>query len=452
MAIEVQLTQKLSQQLLITAQLKQALKILSLNNLDLVSEIQQQLNENPVLEIAGEQSKILEKEPKSDESETEIVWFDSGAGTNPDSRDWYENIAEEQSLNLKEHLSEQICIQDLTKLDKKIFECVINNISDNGYLTIEPVLIARLLDCPVSAVEKIYTLVKTLEPAGIGAADLQECLLIQLDRLGFDTKSLEYRIVKNCLTKFANRSFRAIQEELNCTKEQILTASKTIKNLSPHPLHFIAAENAQTLIPDVKLVEDNGKWKVRINEENLPNLAISEYYLFLINNNLYQSATEKKFLSKKFKEAGWFLQAIYQRNDTMRKVAEEILNIQKDFLLTGLSNLQPLVLREIATRLDIHESTVSRAVNDKYIETPQGIFPLKAFFSSKIKNSKTGVSANSIKTKLEAIIERENPSKPYSDQKIVEIFASDGLTVARRTIAKYRKELKIPSARMRKKI
>ena len=136
----------------------------------------------------------------------------------------------------------------------------------------------------------------------------------------------------------------------------------------------------------------------------------------------------------------------------MRKVAEEILNVQKDFLLTGLSNLKPLVLKEIATRLDIHESTVSRAVNDKYIETPQGIFPLKAFFSSKIKNSASGVSANSIKTKLGVIIDAENPAKPYSDQKIVEIFTSDGLTVARRTIAKYRKELKIPSARMRKKI
>lgn len=444
--MHLELTQKTSQQLLMTLQLKQAIKILSMGVQELSEEIQNQLNDNPVLEIPEEKERVVEVDPKSIFEDTNI-WFDDGE--DDEEKDLF-NFLSSEIISLDEQLREQLNFNDLSGEQERIFTALLSNINESGFLICGTLEIAYQLQCKETEVVEVLNLIHSLEPAGIAARSLSECLCLQLNTLGCKN-IFAYQIAENYLELLAKRKYRTMAEALSCSVSEVQEAIKIIQHLKPAPLYGSNLETAKILVPDLRIIQSGNNWQVLLNDDNLPDLAISEHYLYLINNNIYDSKAEQQFLSKKFKEAGWFLQAIFQRNATMKKVAECIFHLQDKFLKYGSSHLKPLTLREVAELAGVHESTVSRAVNEKYIETPRGIYPLKFFFTSKAKNN-SNASAVQVKHSIKTLIAAENASEPLSDQEICEKLRETSLRIARRTVAKYREALKIPSARMRKKL
>ncbi len=450
MSINLQLIQKTSQQLLMSLQLRQAIQLLSLNNLELQNEIQTQLNENPLLELQEEQP--AKKESTLEQKETDFIWTDfntSGSSDEQDSEPGYLGVLLNQELDLTSEILEQINFTELELEEREALLALVNNLDDNGYLNVSLIEVASQVGCSIYTLEKMLDLLKSLEPVGIAAWDLRECLLIQLER-NHQNEWLAFQIVSESLQLLAEKKYQQIATQFSVEISAVLHATKLIQSLEPHPLQQISKSTAKFIIPDVKLIRANNQWLVQINEENLPNIAISDYYLNLINNNLYQSKNEKNFLKKKYKEAGFFLQAIFQRNQTIKLVADCIVRHQVDFF-DGSANLKPLILKNIAKELDIHESTVSRAVADKFISTPKGIYPLRYFFSQKSSTKTDAVSAQEVQNKIKVLVKSESQLDPISDAGLAAKLAEQGIKIARRTVAKYREELGIPSTVIRKK-
>ena len=475
--MQLQLRQelRLSQQLIMTPQLQMAIKLLQLNQLELVDKISQELEENPTLEEVqeglgdektGEQaeadtveSSVTKEVSVEEKISDDIDWSNyleeySSPGrvhfeTEQKSAPQYEAfIARKESLN--DHLLWQLLMSSPTKEEKHIGSIIIGNIDKDGYLKVPVEEIAGMCDCSVDDADDALFLMQTFDPAGVCARDLSECLLIQIKRLGLDSIII-VKIITDHLNNLGNKNYKAICRDLKIDLKELICTVKIIKNLEPKPGREFYEEEPQYIIPDIYVYKFEDEFVIMINDNGMPKLHINPYYKKAIRRGEEIQGKTKQYLQDKMHSAAWLIRSIHQRQNTIYKTMESILKFQSDFFEKGISFLKPMVLRDVAQDIDMHESTVSRVTTNKYVHTPQGIFELKYFFNSSIKRLFGGEMASiSVQEKIRKIVESENPKKPYSDDKIEKILKADGINIARRTISKYRGILGILSSNKRK--
>ncbi len=358
------------------------------------------------------------------------------------------------AASLSDHLLWQLAMQTEEESVKEIGGAIVGNLDDDGYLVASVEEIAAMGEWPVAEVEKALQHVQTFDPVGVAARDLQECLWLQIRHLGLEGTPSE-KIVTEHLRLLQNHQVPEIARKLGMPIEELKQHIEIIRNLDPKPGSRYNPSQSQYVIPDVYVVKVEDQYVAMLNEEGLPQLRISPVYRRLLDKSGQAGGEEagetRAYVKDKFRSALWLIKSVDQRQKTIHKVATSIINFQREFLDHGIEYLRPLVLRDVANDIGMHESTVSRVVNNKYMHTPQGVFEMKYFFHSGISSSYgESVSSVTIKQRIRKIIENEDPRKPLSDSKIVSILQKEGLMLARRTIAKYREELKIPTSNQRK--
>jgi RNA polymerase sigma-54 factor len=474
MAIQQRLHTKLVQKLILTPSLQQAIKLLPMSTIELVDLLNQEMVENPMLEEVpteelqpAEPSAAAEK-PEADEppaSEKTDSWDDSdyeyffGEYLDDNYRPHTPQEVKElppientlsTSTSLADHLMWQLSIQTDDDLLREIGSAVIGNLDDDGYLVASVDEIAAMGNWPVADVERALRLVQGFDPIGVAARDLQECLWLQLRHLGLEGTPTE-KIVTEHLRLLQNHQVPELARKLGLSVDDLKAHVEIIRHLDPKPGSRYNLTQSHYVIPDVYVVKIEDQYVAVLNEEGLPQLRISPVYRRLLEKGGNNSDETRAYVKDKFRSALWLIKSVEQRQKTIHKVAASIINFQKDFLDHGIEHLRPLVLRDVANDIGMHESTVSRVVTNKYMHTPQGVFEMKFFFHSGIASSYgESVSSVTIKQRIRKIIENEDARKPLSDSKIVSILQKEGLVLARRTIAKYREELKIPTSNQRK--
>jgi len=369
-----------------------------------------------------------------------------------DDREFYEK-APSNGRSLYEYLTEQLVFLKLDEKQRRIGEEIIGDINDDGYLTSSVSEIAFRLRMEEAEVEHVLRFVQSLEPLGVGARDLRECLIIQLRENGRED-GLVFRLVSEYFEQLSKRHWQEIAKSTGLSLKEIQDAADEIAHLEPKPGRLYSSSREDNyVVPDLIVEKVEGEYIVYVNDSNLPKLRLSRTYRQIARNRKNFSGEAKNFIYNKLNSANWLIQAIEQRKQTMLKVMRYIVDKQRDFFEHGISHLKPLTLREVSEAINMHESTISRVTNDKYCQTPRGVFQLKFFFSVGLA-SDTGedVSARGIKDKIAKMIESEDSSKPLTDQEIVARLKKDGLRIARRTVAKYRDQMGILPARMRKRV
>ena len=426
--------------------------LLQLNVEDLEKKIIKELEENPVLELVDINPKSdLENENKeTDDKDWEEMNDVDDEYIKPSlNKNNFDFISfQKQKNTFTENLIMQLEQLNLTKDDKIIAESLIWNINDEGYLLADLELIAERMEVEVSKVEKLLKIIQKFEPLGVGSRNLKECLNIQINK---KTKNiLSKEIIKNHFDDFSNKRFNKIQMKLNCSSEELNKAINIISSLNPKPGDG-SQNNSNFAIPDLIVDEIEGKLVVSLNDGNFPEIKISPVYqeMFFTKNNNEKKLD--KFLKDKIESANWLIQAIQKREITIMKVMNEIIKIQSDFFEGKIRSIKPLILKDIADKINMDISTVSRVTNGKYVQTPWGVYELKHFFSDKlINNYGEKVSTKNIKLLIEDIIKKEDKNNPLSDEIISKLVYEKGFTIARRTISKYREQLNIPIARLRR--
>src|SRR6476659_5514080 len=483
MAISQKLHTKLVQKLILTPSLQQAIKLLPMSTLELADLLNQEMVENPLLEEVpteelqpAEQQQAQEKAADQQPADKGDSWDDAdyeyffGDYLDDGYRSRTPSEVKElppientlsSAASLSDHLMWQLSLQSDTEKSKGIGEerlrdigaAIIGNLDDDGYLVASVEEIAAMGDWPVADVERALQHVQTFDPIGVAARDLQECLWLQIRHLGFEGTPTE-KIVTEHLRLLQNHQVPEIARKLGISLDDLKEHVEIIRNLDPKPGSRYNPSQSQYVIPDVYVVKVEDQYVAALNEEGLPQLRISPTYRRLLDKSAGTTEANKEtrdYVKDKFRSALWLIKSVDQRQKTIQKVANSIINFQREFLDHGIEYLRPLVLRDVANDIGMHESTVSRVVNNKYMHTPQGVFELKYFFHSGISSSYgDSVSSVTIKQRIRKIIENEDPRKPLSDSKIVSILQKEGLMLARRTIAKYREELKIPTSNQRK--
>ena len=426
--------------------------LLQLNIDDLEKKIIKELEENPVLELVdiNANSNLDNENKETDDKDWEEIndVYDDyiKPNSNKNNRDFIS--FQKQNNTFTENLIMQLEQLNLTKDDKIIAESLIWNINDEGYLLADLELIAERLEVEVLRVEKVLKIIQNFEPLGVGSRNLKECLEIQINK---KTKIiLSKEIINNHFDDFSNKRFNKIQIKLKCSLEQLNKAINIISSLNPKPGDG-AQNNSNFANPDLIVDEIEGKLVVSLNDGNFPEIKISPVYkeMFFAKNNNEKKLD--KFLKDKIESANWLIQAIQKREITIMKVMNEIIKMQTDFFEGKTRNIKPLILKDIADKIHMDISTVSRVTNGKYVQTPWGVYELKYFFSEKlINNYGEKVSTKNIKLMIEDIIKKEDKNNPLSDEIISKLVYEKGFTIARRTISKYREQLNIPIARLRK--
>jgi RNA polymerase sigma-54 factor len=472
MAIQQKLHTKLVQKLILTPSLQQAIKLLPMSTLELADLLNQEMVENPLLEeVPTEELQPAEqqqaKEAEQPAAEKADAWDDADYeyffGDYLDDGYRSRTPAEVKELppientlstaaSLADHLLWQLSLQTDDERLKEIGRAILGNLDDDGYLVASVEEIAAMGDWPVADVERALQHVQTFDPIGVAARDLQECLWLQIRHLGLEGTPTE-KIVTEHLRLLQNHQVPEIARKLGMTIDDLKEHIEIIRNLDPKPGSRYNPSQSQYVIPDVYVVKVEDQYVAALNEEGLPQLRISPVYRRLLDKTVggEQNDETRAYVKDKFRSALWLIKSVDQRQKTIHKVATSIINFQREFLDHGIEYLRPLVLRDVANDIGMHESTVSRVVNNKYMHTPQGVFELKYFFHSGISSSYgESVSSVTIKQRIRKIIDNEDPRKPLSDSKIVSILQKEGLMLARRTIAKYREELKIPTSNQRK--
>src|SRR4051812_34289872 len=475
MAIQQKLHTKLVQKLILTPSLQQAIKLLPMSTLELADLLNQEMVENPLLEeVPTEELQPAEQtqaEKPVEQSATDKTdsWDDADYeyffGDYLDDGYRSRTPAEVKELppientlstaaSLSDHLMWQLSLQTEDEKLKEIGGAIVGNLDDDGYLVASVEEIAAMDDWPVADVERALQHVQTFDPIGVAARDLQECLWLQVRHLGLEGTPTE-KIVTEHLRLLQNHQVPEIARKLGISLDDLREHVEIIRNLDPKPGSRYNPSQSQYVIPDVYVVKVEDQYVAALNEEGLPQLRISPVYRRLLDKTGAgggeQNDETRAYVKDKFRSALWLIKSVDQRQKTIHKVATSIINFQREFLDHGIEYLRPLVLRDVANDIGMHESTVSRVVNNKYMHTPQGVFELKYFFHSGISSSYgDSVSSVTIKQRIRKIIENEDPRKPLSDSKIVSILQKEGLMLARRTIAKYREELKIPTSNQRK--
>jgi RNA polymerase sigma-54 factor len=474
MAIQQKLHTKLVQKLILTPSLQQAIKLLPMSTLELADLLNQEMVENPLLEeVETEELQPVEQQ-QAEKTEAEKPAEKSDAWDDADYEYFFGDYLDdgyksrtpsevkelppiENTLStagsLSDHLLWQLSMQTDDEKLKEIGRAIIGNLDDDGYLVASVEEIAAMAEWPVGDVERALQHVQTFDPIGVAARDLQECLWLQLRQLGLEGTPSE-RIITEHLRLLQNHQVPEIARKLGMGIEDLREHIEIIRGLDPKPGSRYNPTQSQYVIPDVYIVKVEDQYVAALNEEGLPQLRISPVYRRLLDKSGTASDSNdetRAYVKDKFRSALWLIKSVDQRQKTIHKVATSIINFQREFLDHGIEYLRPLVLRDVANDIGMHESTVSRVVNNKYMHTPQGVFEMKYFFHSGISSSYgESVSSVTIKQRIRKIIENEDPRKPLSDSKIVSILQKEGLMLARRTIAKYREELKIPTSNQRK--
>jgi RNA polymerase sigma-54 factor len=470
-----------------TPQLQQAIRLLQLSSLELQTEIQEALETNPLLEVEEDYSyddKLssqdegdsdepviqdatqLDNNDIPDELPTDSQWEDtfdsqpntvsvSASPTVSDSGMEREN-QDESADSLHEHLLWQMRLTPFTDTELAIATIIIDAIDDDGYLKTAIEDIHQSLDneeVELDEVEAVLHRIQHFDPVGVAARDLRECLLIQLNLLEEDVDSIDLltELIDKHLDVLAKRDYAKVKRALKVSDEELTALVQTIQLLNPRPGSQVQIEKTEYIVPDVYTRKVNGRWQLSLNPDNAPRLQIAEHYASLINRA--DNSSENTYLKNNLQEARWFLKSLQSRNETLLKVTDAIIEKQRDFLEHGDEAMKPLVLADIASEVEMHESTISRVTTRKYIHTPRGIYELKYFFSSHVSTSSGGeCSATAIRAIIKKLVAAENPRKPLSDSKIADILGDQGINVARRTIAKYRESLSIPPSNERKRL
>ena len=479
MVLELRQQLRLTQQLVMTPQLQQAIKLLQLCRLELLDAINQEMEENPVLEDlseevpaegAGNAEPIMTSEGPSmlkpvtveETARSDIDWSNYlGEYNTPGSVHFeaekrevpeYENfVARREPLN--EHLMWQLLLSLPSKREERIGSGIIGNLNKDGYLQATVDEIATLTEADTSEVESVLSKMQSFDPPGVCARDLSECLLIQARQLGLQD-TIMVQIIQNHLKHLENNNYKAISRALGVGFDDVIAAVEIITRLEPKPGRQFSDEEPQYISPDVFVYKVGDEFVIVLNEDGMPKLRISSFYKEALSNRGKEFAGHtREYIKNKLRSAVWLIRSIHQRQRTIYKVVESIVRFQRDFLEKGLTHLKPMVLRNVAGDIGMHESTVSRVTTNKYVHTPQGIFELKFFFNSSIGrlDGKTIASA-SVKEKIRQIIDSEDPTKPYSDKKMVDILKSSNINIARRTVAKYREMLGVLPSNKRKNI
>jgi RNA polymerase sigma-54 factor len=446
--------------------LYQAMDLLYLPLLELEQHLKQELVGNPFLDLEepeedfAEQAEAEQAEVEEAESEDEIDWeeilldgFDSGyrSGSTHEDLEGYDKVPE-TTVDLWDHLLEQLYQNNgYAGRETEVGEEIIGNIDDDGFLTCSIEEIAIATGEPLEIVERVLARIQNFDPTGVGARDLRECLLLQIaEELGID--SLPYRIVRDHFEELSAHKYHDVARAMGITPQEVQAAADQIASFDPKPGRKYSEMPTSYVTPDLVVHEVDGRFVVVLNDGELPRLRISPSYQLLAQNGHFKGQA-KEFVQSKLNSANWIIQAIEQRRQTMLKVMHVILNRQHEFFEQGIQHLRPLTLKEVADEIGMHESTVSRVTNQKWVQTPRGVFPLKFFFSSGLSTEEgEDVSARGVKARIEEMIGNENPKDPLTDQQIVEKLKSEGVNIARRTVQKYRDQLGILSSRYRKRV
>ncbi|MFA4915796.1 MAG: RNA polymerase factor sigma-54 [Syntrophales bacterium] len=486
MAFELKQTLKLTQQLVMTPQLQQAIKLLQLTKLELVETINQEMVENPLLEEVttdeyeenspGQEvdgvAAVEREEIKAVERTQELTGegdgkedFDWGAyledyataGTNygrkdSDSASWDNLLTKNPSL--MDHLMWQLKLSRLTELEMKVGEQIIGNIDQSGYLvaTLSEISVQEGVDEAI--VESVLKKVQEFDPPGVAARDLKECLLLQAGILGLSNHIVEL-IIKEHLKYLETKNYARLARKLKIPLSEVLQSVLLITSMNPKPGNIYNEEKTHIIIPDVYVYKSGNEYRIVLNDDGMPRLRINNMYREILSGakGNPEANNSKRYIKEKIQSAMWLIKSIEQRQQTIYKVVESIVKFQKAFLDRGINFLKPLVLRDVAEDIGMHESTISRVVTNKYTHTPRGIFLLKYFFGSSIQRTNGDVIASkSVKEEIKRIISKENPEKPYSDLEIAELLMASDISIARRTIAKYRDMMGILPSSRRKKI
>ncbi len=474
MGLQFEQIQRQSQQLIMTPQMKQAIQLLQLPLMELRNIIEQEMVANPVLEEEPLQEKPDQEKPEDNETDNsdELDFkeeFDRLSKLDDEWRDYfkqsgsYRKYSEEdeerrqyletsitRDQTLQEHLTNQLHMMSKNEEEKTIGELIIGNIDENGYLQCALDEIAIQSGQALDKVEEVLMLIQQFHPVGVGARNLRECLLIQIKRLG-KTDTLTEKILSKRLEDLGKKRYPMIAREFKTTVQQIQKEAEFIGTLEPKPGRMFASETVHYVLPDVILEKVNGEYKIILNDDKIPHLRISNIYKKLMNGSDVDDTT-REYIKEKIKSSKWWVKNIHQRQKTIYNIANEIVTRQYRFFDEGIAFLKPMTMQVIANALGLHESTVSRAISGKYMQTPRGIFQMKYFFTTPIATrSGSDASAATVKDKIQEIIRNEDPLKPLSDSKIIDLLQKDGIKLARRTVAKYRKEKNILPANLRRK-
>lgn len=479
MALEQRLELKLSQKLILTPQLQLSIKLLQLPLLELSQDINQELMNNPLLEETldrepeekAETSDMrMEEEPFQelpDDGATPLEkifgyttdsYFEERESDGRDLGYFQENAEDVQTffernrkkIDLYEHLLWQLRLSHVSEEIGKPAEIIINNLNEDGYLLASFEEIAEAAGVDVKIAEEALAYVQKLDPPGVGARDLQECLLLQLGPL-----KLKGTLVENILVdgfkELEGKKYKQLALKFKMSLDDIFAAVKIIEGLEPRPGRNYSSDDPVNIIPDVYVEEVDGNFVITLNDEGIPKLRLSNYYKKLLSNKKSLGLEEKQFLEEKLRAAIWLLKSLDQRNKTIYRVTESILKFQEDFFRKGYKYLKPLNLKNVAEDMGMHESTISRVTSNKYVQCPQGLLSFRFFFSNAVSSEEGNISSSIVKDLIKKIISEEDIQKPLNDKKIVEMLKEKGINVARRTAAKYREEIKIPSHIKRKK-
>jgi RNA polymerase sigma-54 factor len=483
MALEQKLSIRMSQRLIMTPSLQQAIKLLQMSKLELVEEIQQELTENPVLEEALDEGQPQQEKQEAEGagSETEKPEEDAGAEEEPknpfediDYESYFQDVdggyvprapierteelpSFENTLvkppNLTDHLTWQLDMSTSSAVRKEIGRAIIGNLNEDGYLRATLEEIQRMGDFPLPEVEATLEMIQGFDPVGVAARDLVECLCIQLKHLG-EAGSPAETIVRYHMDKLQARRYKELAEVLGLEMEDLQAEIEIVRGLDPRPGQKHNVESSRYVVPDVYIVKIDDDYQILLNEEGLPRLRISQVYRRMVERggSAATSAEAKEYVRNKLRSAFRLIKSLEERQRTIYKVARSIVKFQREFLDYGIERLRPLVLKDVAEDIGMHESTVSRVVNNKYMHTHRGLFELRFFFHSGITTSHGGenVSSLTVKDRIKKIITGEDSNRPLSDAAIVKILKGEGLQIARRTVAKYREELRIPASSNRK--
>lgn len=452
MKLGYELTIEQTQKLSMTPELIQAIQILQFNNQELMDYVQNELLENPVLEAEksydAQEVDIREKIREADYEEQSFRQWEYA----PDDDDDYtyeQYVWEEDTLT--DYLLNQLQFSSLKDVKARIGRYIIEAVDDNGYLTVSVEEIAKALHVEMEAVEEVLSFIQTFEPSGVAARNLQECLIIQLAAKGLLTDEIEY-IIENMLQDLADNRIAHIAKTLGIKNQEVQQIADLIRTLEPKPGRlFSSGETVRYVVPDIFVEKVNGEYVVTNNETSVPKLMVSSYY-----NKLTAEAGKdeelNKYLNDRFNAAVWLIRSIEQRKQTIFNVASAVVKYQQEFFDNGEKFLKTLTLKQIADEIGVHESTVSRSINGKYMQSPRGVFEMKYFFSSGVTGGDGGgLSSNSVKSIIKEIISGEDPRKPYSDQDMVAILKEKGIDISRRTVAKYREGMNILSSSKRRR-
>jgi RNA polymerase sigma-54 factor len=471
------LSARLSQRLILTPSLQQAIKLLPLTTLELAEVLEQEVMENPLLEeVPVEETKTSEEiaqeaqdtpaaeREKADDPLKEIEverffedYFDDGGERRMRPAEVPEVPPIENtltdSLDLSDHLLWQLRMcEETDQALLLIAEAIVQNLDEDGLLRVTLDDVAEMGPWPMEAVERALTLVQSLDPPGVAARSLGECLRIQLRVLGLEGSPADV-MVRDHIKQLQSHQYPEISRQMGLTPEEVSHHLEIIRGLSPRPGNRYSSKRSDYILPDVFVVKEGDEYKILLNDDGLPKLRISPTYKRMLDNKEPGSEETRAYVKDKLRSALWLLKSVDQRQRTIYKVAESIVRHQRAFLDHGVTHLRPLVLRDVASDIGMHESTVSRVVANKYMHTPRGVYEMRFFFHSGITSTMgEAVSSVSIKNRIKKLIEDEDAARPLSDSRIAEVLGAEGLPLARRTVAKYREELRLPPSNLRKTV